>query len=187
MSILATGSLLTCAQIGCDISEIEYSTLQDYTHAHFFFVTVSFIHQGCFTGTGSIIWLPQCYMIAPVLVKQPWWIWVNMSREFTLNGYITKTKINHTMCTLSYILWGVLDHLCYIWGCSLCSTQIKYTESNMMSGWVQTSVKVASRYPNFLRRKWVWNCHLQNGNHFVSALMVFNHMSDTSHESNQDC
>ena len=44
--------------------------------------------------------LLHCYCgnltIAPVSAKQPWWIWINTSREFIMNDCITTTKQSTT-------------------------------------------------------------------------------------------
>ena len=47
----------------------------------------SHIHQAYFAGTLTI---------APVPAKQPWWIWINTSREIIMNDYITTTKQSTT-------------------------------------------------------------------------------------------
>ena len=36
----------------------------------------------------------------------------------------------------------------------------------------QTSVKLESKYKTFHSRKWIWNCHLQNGRYFVQRRWV---------------
>ena len=44
--------------------------------------------------------------IAPVPAKQPWWIWINTSREFIMNDCITTTKqLESTTKPCAYFLW----------------------------------------------------------------------------------
>ena len=75
-------------------------------------VPLSFTHifHGCFTGSGAIIWLPQC--------QQPWRIWVNESHKLTRTHNIITTKAQQN---LAHILWGVLS-IVYGMYCSMWPT-----------------------------------------------------------------
>ena len=46
--------------------------------------------------SGLLHWHCGNLTIAPVPVKQPWWIWINTSCEFIMNDCITTTKQNTT-------------------------------------------------------------------------------------------
>ena len=46
--------------------------------------------------SGLLHWLCGNLTIAPVPAKQPWWIWMNTSREFIMNDCITTTKQSTT-------------------------------------------------------------------------------------------
>ena len=45
---------------------------------------------------GLLCWHCGNLTIAPVPAKQPWWIWINTSCEFTMNDCITTTKQSTT-------------------------------------------------------------------------------------------
>ena len=45
---------------------------------------------------GLLHWHCGNLTIAPVLAKQPWWIWINISCEFIMNDCITTTKQSTT-------------------------------------------------------------------------------------------
>ena len=64
--------------------------------------------------SGLLHWHCGNLTIAPVPAKQPWWIWINTSCEFTMNDYITTTKQSKTKpCAyfLGYTVW-YSDLLC---------------------------------------------------------------------------
>ena len=46
--------------------------------------------------SGLLHWHCGNLTIAPVPAKQPWWIWINTSCEFTMNDCITTTKQSTT-------------------------------------------------------------------------------------------
>ena len=46
--------------------------------------------------SGLLHWHCGNLTIAPVLAKQPWWIWINTSCEFIMNDCITTTKQSTT-------------------------------------------------------------------------------------------
>ena len=46
--------------------------------------------------SGLLHWHCGNLTIAPVPAKQPWWIWINTSFEFIMNGCITTTKQSTT-------------------------------------------------------------------------------------------
>ena len=46
--------------------------------------------------SGLLHWHCGNLTIAPVLAKQPWWIWINTSCEFIMNNCITTTKQSTT-------------------------------------------------------------------------------------------
>ena len=46
--------------------------------------------------SGLLHWHCGNLTIAPVPAKQPWWIWINTSREFIMNDCITTTKQSTT-------------------------------------------------------------------------------------------
>ena len=46
--------------------------------------------------SGLLHWHCGNLTIAPVPAKQPWWIWMNTSCEFIMNGCITTTKQSRT-------------------------------------------------------------------------------------------
>ena len=58
--------------------------------------------------SGLLHWRCGNLTIAPVPAKQPWWIWINTSCEFIMNGCITTTKQSTTKpCAyfLGYTVW----------------------------------------------------------------------------------
>ena len=58
---------------------------------------VVFIHWLIFPyPSGLLPWYCGNLTIAPVPAKQPWWIWMNTSREFIMNDCITTTKQSTT-------------------------------------------------------------------------------------------
>ena len=62
---------------------------------------------------GLLHWHCGNLTIAPVPVKQPWWIWINTSCEFIMNDYITTTKQSTTKpCAyfLGYTVCHVITH-----------------------------------------------------------------------------
>ena len=60
--------------------------------------------------SGLLHWHCGNLTIAPVPAKQPWWIWINTSREFIMNDCITTTKQSTTK-PCAYFL-GYTVHLC---------------------------------------------------------------------------
>ena len=54
--------------------------------------------------SGLLHWHCGNLTIAPVPAKQPWWIWINTSCEFTMNDCITTTKQSTTK-PCAYFLW----------------------------------------------------------------------------------
>ena len=59
--------------------------------------------------SGLLHWHCGNLTIAPVPVKQPWWIWINTSCEFIINDCITTTKQSTTKpcaCFLGYTVLG---------------------------------------------------------------------------------
>ena len=67
---------------------------------HMVFVLLCFvmvIHRLIFPyPSGLLHWHCGNLMIAQVLAKQPWWIWINTSCEFIMNDCITATKQSTT-------------------------------------------------------------------------------------------
>ena len=58
--------------------------------------------------SGLLHWHCGNLTIAPMPAKQPWWIWINTSCEFTMNDCITTTKQSTTKpCAyfLGYTVW----------------------------------------------------------------------------------
>ena len=79
---------------------------------HTFFALLCFvvvIHWLIFPyPSGLLHWHCGNLTIAPVPAKQPWWIWINTSREFIMNDCITATKQSTTKpCAyfLGYTVW----------------------------------------------------------------------------------
>ena len=84
--------------------------------------------------SGLLHWHCGNLTIAPVPAKQPWWIWINTSCEFSMNDCITTTKQSTTKpCayflgnTVVHCKWGLniwspfyhhrLGASCYRWPC----------------------------------------------------------------------
>ena len=60
--------------------------------------------------SGLLHWHCGNLTIAPVPAKHPWWIWIDTSREFIMNDYVTTTKQSKTKpCAyfLGYTVWGI--------------------------------------------------------------------------------
>ena len=66
--------------------------------------------------SGLLHWHCGNLTIAPVPVKQPWWIWINTSCEFIRNDCITTTKQSTTK-QCAYFLWYTVRYqaLCRNW------------------------------------------------------------------------
>ena len=58
--------------------------------------------------SGLLHWHCGNLTIAPVLAKQPWWIWINTSCEFIMNDSITTTKQSTTK-PCAYFLGYTVD------------------------------------------------------------------------------
>ena len=58
--------------------------------------------------SGLLHWHCGNLTIAPVPAKQPWWIWINTSREFIMNDCITTTKQSTTK-PCAYFLGYTVD------------------------------------------------------------------------------
>ena len=70
--------------------------------------------------SGLLHWHCGNLTIAPVPAKQPWWIWINTSREFIMNHCITTTKQSTTKpCAyfLGYTVQMYLGRLCIYLTC----------------------------------------------------------------------
>ena len=92
----------------CGIGTIQYIPRNMHTvFALLCFVVV--IHWLIFPyPSGLLHWHCGNLTIAPVPVKQPWWIWINTSYEFIMNDCITTTKQSTTkQCAyfLGYTVW----------------------------------------------------------------------------------
>ena len=76
--------------------------------------------------SGLLHWHCGNLTIAPVPAKQPWWIWINTSREFIMNDCITTTKqsttkpcayfLGYTVCPTKYTHFWCAVFCC---GCSI--------------------------------------------------------------------
>ena len=67
------------------------------------------IHWLIFTyPSGLLHWHCGNLTIAPVPVKQPWWIWINTSYEFIVNDCITTTKQSTTKSCAYFLGYTVL-------------------------------------------------------------------------------
>ena len=58
--------------------------------------------------SGLLHWHCGNLTIAPVPVKQPWWIWINTSCEFIMNDCITTTKQSTTKPCAYFLGYTVL-------------------------------------------------------------------------------
>ena len=58
--------------------------------------------------SGLLHWHCGNLTIAPVPAKQPWWIWINTSRDFIMNDCITTTKQNTTKPCAYFLGYTVL-------------------------------------------------------------------------------
>ena len=58
--------------------------------------------------SGLLHWHCGNLTIAPVPAKQPWWIWINTSREFIMNDCITTTKQSTTKLCAYFLGYTVL-------------------------------------------------------------------------------
>ena len=61
--------------------------------------------------SGLLHWHCGNLTIAPVPAKQPWWIWINTSCEFTMNDYITTTKQSTTKPCANFLGYTVIRNL----------------------------------------------------------------------------
>ena len=69
------------------------------------------IHWLIFPYTSGLLhWHCGNLTIAPVPVKQPWWIWINTSCEFIMNDCITTTKQSTTKTVCIFL--GVYCNIC---------------------------------------------------------------------------
>ena len=59
--------------------------------------------------SGLLHWHCGNLTIAPVPAKQPWWIWINTSREFIMNDCITTTKQSTTKPCAYVLGYTVLE------------------------------------------------------------------------------
>ena len=60
--------------------------------------------------SGLLHWHCGNLTIAPVPAKQPWWIWINTSCEFSMNDYITTTKQSTTKPCAYFLGYTVLGY-----------------------------------------------------------------------------
>ena len=65
--------------------------------------------------SGLLHWHCGNLTIAPVPAKQPWWIWINTSCEFTMNDCITTTKQSTTKPCAYFLGYTVSVGLCDYW------------------------------------------------------------------------
>ena len=70
--------------------------------------------------SGLLHWHCGNLTIAPVPAKQPWWIWINTSREFIMNDCITTTKQSTT------------KPCAYFLGYTVCSYRISATVTSSL-------------------------------------------------------
>ena len=63
--------------------------------------------------SGLLHWHCGNLTIAPVPVKQPWWIWINTSCEFIMNDYITTTKQSTTKPCAYFLGYTVSNAMPY--------------------------------------------------------------------------
>ena len=63
--------------------------------------------------SGLLHWHCGNLTIAPVLAKQPWWIWINTSCECIMNDCITTTKQSTTKLYAYFLGYTVTHLLCY--------------------------------------------------------------------------
>ena len=96
---------------------------------HTFFALLCFvvvIHWLIFPyPSGLLHWHCGNLTIAPVPVKQPWWIWINTSCEFIINDCITTTKQSTTK-PCAYFL-GYTVRAWSVWRkeqCDICFRQV---------------------------------------------------------------
>ena len=59
--------------------------------------------------SGLLHWHCGNLTIAPVPAKQPWWIWINTSREFIMNDCITTAKQSTTKPCASFLGYTVIS------------------------------------------------------------------------------
>ena len=91
--LLGTEEVYTIAWSGIGIQSIPRN--MHTVFALLCFVVV--IHWLIFPyPSGLLHWHCGNLTIAPVLAKQPWWIWINTSCEFIMNDCITTTKQSTT-------------------------------------------------------------------------------------------
>ena len=69
--------------------------------------------------SGLLHWHCGNLTIAPVPAKQPWWIWINISGEFIMNGCITITKQSTTKPCAYFLGYTVLMHADWALLCSV--------------------------------------------------------------------
>ena len=87
------------ASLGMSFTDsIHLQYIQRNMHTAFALLCfVVFIHWLIFPyPSGLLHWHCGNLTIAPVPAKQPWWIWINTSCEFIMNGCITTTKQSTT-------------------------------------------------------------------------------------------
>ena len=75
--------------------------------------------------SGLLHWHCGNLTIAPVPAKQPWWIWINTSREFIMNDCITTTKQSTTKRCAYFLGYTVLWLMAFF-----CKLQVKSESGN---------------------------------------------------------
>ena len=100
--------------------------------------------------SGLLHWHCGNLTIAPVPAKQPWWIWINTSCEFIMNGSITTTKQSTTKpCAYSLGYTVRLDDcITYIHICCTIPTIIIHSTCRMNcdGSYSTTNVNVKCNY-----------------------------------------
>ena len=89
--------------------------------------------------SGLLHWHCGNLTIAPVPAKQPWWIWINTSREFIMNDCIVTTKQSTTK-PCAYFL-----DILYMTSGALCNTGYP----------PETHLKLSSREISFVHKWWL--------------------------------
>ena len=107
--------------------------------------------------------LHRCWgnIIAPVPVKPPWRIWVNILHESSKNGDITTTK-QSTINTM-YILWDVLNNPCWLLLLHVNTSQIQDGQGIIMNNfriiyWTNNTAVLGESLlkPSSLQFYWLW-------------------------------
>ena len=112
---------------------------------------MAYIIKGCFTSTGTIIWLPQCQW------SNPWRIWVDISYKAMNNWWYNQNKTRHNpaMCILHGIycilhgIYCIMEYLTWWWHCTV--TAVSGGMDGFLRGTVVDKTGVTVIFDGFLR------------------------------------